>query len=115
MDVTVSERGPVSVVSLRGTLAIGAADETFRQKIRELLDGGHVRIVLDCSELRTMDSTGLNSFLFALTESGKKGGAVTLLSPNERVLSVFKTTQLDDVFQVHGKLDDAVASIQPPS
>ena len=51
----------------------------------------------------------------ALTDAQKKKGALTLLSPNPRVLSVFVTTQLDEVFGVHKSLDEAVASVRPPS
>jgi anti-sigma B factor antagonist len=115
MDIATSERGSVTIVSLRGTLAIGASDEKFRNKLGELFAAGKVRLVLDCSELRTMDSTGLNAFLFALTDSRSRGGALTLFGPNERVRSVFETTQLDSEFGLHTDLQEAVASVQSAS
>jgi anti-sigma B factor antagonist len=115
MELTTSDQGPVTVVSIKGTLGVGAADEKFRHKLKELLDSGHIRLVLDCTELHTMDSTGLNAFIMALTDAQKKKGALTLLAPNERVLSVFQTTQLDEVFGVHQSLDEAVASVRPPA
>ena len=115
MELATSEQGPVTVVSIRGTLGVGAADEKFRLKLKELLEAGHIRIVLDCSQLHTMDSTGLNAFIMALTEAQKKKGALTLYGPNDRVRSVFVTTQLDEVFGIHQSLDEAVASVRPPS
>jgi len=40
----------------------------------------------------------------------KRGGDLKLVSPNERVTEVLRHTNLDTIFKVYGKSDEAVAA-----
>ena len=58
MDLKLAEEGRVTVVSLKGDLTIGESESTFKKTVAGLLEEGKVNLLVDCSQLRVVDSTG---------------------------------------------------------
>ena len=61
MDLALQEVGSVTVVTLSGDLIIGDAEAHFKRTVSRLLEEGKVQIVVVCSGLRYVDSSGLGS------------------------------------------------------
>ena len=79
MDLALQEVGSVTVVTLSGDLIIGDAEALFKRTVSRLLEEGKVQLVVVCSGLRYVDSSGLGSLVRALTTSQKEGGGTKLL------------------------------------
>jgi anti-sigma B factor antagonist len=58
MKTTVRMVGPVAVVDLSGKITIGEGDIVLRDKVQELLDSGHQKILLNLEKVSYMDSAG---------------------------------------------------------
>lgn len=99
--------GAAEVVSLAGTLDAWSEPEA-RAELREILDGGRNRLVLDLSALKRIDSSGLSALLSVLKAARGAGGDVLLLRPSAAVVSVLRLTRLDQILEA---FDDEPAAL----
>jgi anti-anti-sigma factor len=107
LHVEVGQQGGSTVFTPSGELDHHTADVLARP-IDEAVDGGALRLVIDCSGLEFCDSTGLNVLLGARLRVEALGGAVHLAAMRPTVARVFEITGADAVFTVHDTLDQAL-------
>jgi anti-sigma B factor antagonist len=81
----------------------------LRDRISDLIDAGQHTLVVDLGGVEFLDSTGLGVLVAGLNRAKEVGGSLTLVCPQERVLKLFRITGLDEVFTVHGTVDEALA------
>ena len=55
-----------------------------------------------------MDSAGLGELALMLTWARATGCSIKLAAPNPRVRHLLELTNLDSVFEIHPRLEDAV-------
>lgn len=91
--------GEELVITLVGELDLSTAPELWAA-IDDALAKDHIKLVLDLSDLRFVDSTGLGVFVRAGKELRTKGGALVLRSPGERVANLLALTRLEEVFEI---------------
>lgn len=91
--------GPVEIVSFFGALD-AAATPAARQGLKEILDEGHRRVIIDLSQVSFMDSSGLAILVTALKVARAGGGDVLLLSPPPIVKTLLELTRLQRVLDV---------------
>ena len=60
-------------------------------------------------EVEFCDSSGLSALLIADRTMREHGGCVCLVHVHKKVLDLMKISQLDRVFSIHKKIEDAVA------
>lgn len=106
--VEVRGEGLSAVVTPAGELDHHTAD-VLREPLEGCLDDGFSRLVIDCSRLEFMDSTGLNVLLGARLKAEAAGGGVHLAGMLPVVARVFEITGADAVFTVHETLEAALA------
>ncbi|MEN3361408.1 MAG: anti-sigma factor antagonist [Mycobacteriales bacterium] len=111
MDLTLNTRtqGEHTVLEVAGEVDVYTAPG-LRDRISDLLDGGQHRLVVDLGGVEFLDSTGLGVLVAGLNRAREVGGSLSLVCPQERVLKLFRITGLDEVFTVHGTVDEALAS-----
>jgi anti-sigma B factor antagonist len=110
MELNLSEDGRVTIVALKGDLTIGEAESSFKKAVAGLLEEGKVNILIDCSGLRVVDSTGLGALVRALTTSQNEGGQTKLLSVGPHLRKLLEMTQLHSVFEQFEDRGEAVSS-----
>ena len=102
--------GPVTIVDLRGDIGLGAASLTLRSTIRDLIESGRTKIVLNFSQVDLMDSAGVGELASAYLPVKTKGGELKFLNPTKNVHRVMQITQLDKVFEVYTDEQMAIQS-----
>jgi anti-sigma B factor antagonist len=110
MDLVLSEDGSVTIVTLSGNLVIGDAEAAFKKTVSRLLEDGKVQLVVDCSGLRQVDSSGLGALVRALTTSQHEGGGTKLLGVPASLRKLLELTKLDSVFEMFERRDEAISS-----
>ena len=110
MELKLSEEGRATVIALKGDLTIGEAEALFKKTVITLLAEGKTRILIDCTELRVVDSTGLGALVRALTTAQAAGGSTKLHSVGPHLRKLLEMTQLHSVFDMFESRDEAVAS-----
>lgn len=90
---------------------IDAATATdFKQKISEWIDSGNRRIVLNLSKVDFMDSSGLGAVISGLKKTGDEGNIV-ICGVKETVMSLFRLTRMDRVFDIFPSEEEALKSL----
>lgn len=103
--------GAVKVLNLSGKLAGDAADALW-DRIDDLLDAGHSKLVLDLGGVSFIDSAALGGLLSKRAAFLNAGGQLKLLNLTERVWDLMVTTKLEMVFETFRSEADAVRSFQ---
>jgi anti-sigma B factor antagonist len=110
MKTTVRTVGQVSVVDLSGKITIGEGDVVLRDKVLELLENGHSKILLSLEKVSYMDSAGIGELVACFKKAREKGGTVKLLKPSGKVEDLLQLTKLWEVFEIFDEEQPAVAS-----
>src|SRR5258707_11169834 len=87
MDVTTEMIGTVRIVRMAGKLDNDTA-EAFDTRLRELLNAGDTRLVLDLAHVSYVSSMGLRSLLLVAKHVKTMGGALALAAVGRRVQEV---------------------------
>jgi anti-anti-sigma factor len=96
MAITSGREGDVHVIALAGELDLATADELEQEIVRvEATDADS--IVVDLSDLRFMDSTGVRILLSADARSRADGSRLALLRGPAAVQRVFELSGIIDL------------------
>jgi len=101
--------GPVIVMQVPEQLTLGET-QNFMQELGPLLESHRPRIVLDLSQVRSMDTAGVETLLHSLEEALKRDGDLKLaaLSPEAEVL--LELLRIARVFETFSTSEEAVRS-----
>lgn len=98
------------VLQLSGDIMGGKDYDTFTGEIKNLVDEGHVDLVLDLDKVRYINSTGLGILVSGLTTLKKNMGQMKICNLSDRIDRLFSVTSLTTVFATFESLDDALES-----
>ena len=110
MELSIREDGRVTIVSVSGDLVIGDSEAAFKKEVLRLLEQGKVDLLIDCTNLRFVDSTGLGALVRAMTTSQNEGGQAKLLGVGPHLKKLLEMTKLDSVFEIFDDREQAVSS-----
>jgi anti-anti-sigma factor len=101
--------GPVVVMEVPEVLNVKEV-RNFMEELGPLLESNRPRIVLDCSQVRSMESAGVEILLRCLEEVLKRDGDLKLacLSPEAEV--ILELMRVARVFETFQSCEDAVRS-----
>ncbi len=113
MDIAQRQVGSTVALSfVRPVNLEGDASIQFRDKVKNLIADGRVRLVVDMAQVRFIDSFGLGALVSALRVVRGAGGDLKLACVPSTVESVLRLTRLSSVFELHATLEDALKSFQ---
>lgn len=99
MNIRIEHEGNIVVARFAGRLDTAAAVEIMPD-IQTLADQADKHIVLDCSELAYISSSGLRLFLTLRKESAAKGGKLQVRNINADIRQVFMMTGFISLFDI---------------
>ena len=102
--------GGVIVIDLDGRITLGDGSALLRDLIRENLDQGHKKLLLNLAAISYLDSTGLGELVSGYRLVKSNGGDLKLLNLNKKVTDLLQVTKLYTVFDIHNDEAQAVAS-----
>ena len=109
---TYREIGAIVIVDFSGRITLGEGSATLRRTIRELIDGGHRRIVLNLADVDYIDSSGIGELVSGYTTVRNAEGELKLLYLTKRVHDLLQITRLFTVFDVQPDEDTALRSFR---
>ena len=86
------------IATLSGELDTAAAAEV-ESALQPLLESEGSDIVIDCTDLEYIASSGLRILLSILKKARASGGRVTLRNVNDLIRDVFQMTGFIDIFE----------------
>ena len=104
----VSEESGVKVFTLAGRLMDQAEADSLTTALEREIENGHSNIVLELSELKYMNSTGLNIMINVLTKTRNACGEAVITNVSENVKQLFVVTKLDTIFTIVASKEEAI-------
>jgi anti-sigma B factor antagonist len=107
LRATCRESGEVAVIDFSGRITLGEGSATLRRMIRELIDSGHRKILLNLSDVDYIDSSGIGEMVAAYTTVRTENGELKIVNLTKRVHDLLQITRLFTIFDVQP--DEATA------
>jgi anti-sigma B factor antagonist len=112
VEIDVRTQDQVKIVRLRGKLNLGASLDRTNETLKDLVNAGESRFVLDLQEVPMIDSSGIGLLVRYLTAAKQQGGSLKLLNPSKFALQTLKLVRVLSLFEVFEDQQIAVASFQ---
>ncbi|MFQ5926302.1 MAG: STAS domain-containing protein [Terriglobia bacterium] len=100
MDIRIRSKGNVSILDLNGPLKLGEPEQTYRQQVQELLEGGTKNLAINLAGVPDMDSSGMGALIRTLSTIKQQGGKCRFFGATKRVLQTLKMVRLDSVLEL---------------
>jgi anti-sigma B factor antagonist len=113
MEIQRREREGITILDLKGRLAVGESCTLLRESVNEQIAQGHKQVILNLQHIDYIDSTGLGSMVICYTSLQKMGGGLKLVNLNRRNLELMLLTKLSTIFQIFAEEQDSVNSFFP--
>jgi anti-sigma B factor antagonist len=101
--------GPVIVMQVPELLN-HAEVKPFLEELQPLLEAERPRIVLDCSQVRYMDSAGIEMLLSCLEQAMKRNGDLKLAAVSAELAVILELLRVDRLFEVFDTTEAGVQS-----
>lgn len=112
MKIDMKEYNDVVVLEVKGNLMGGPETIAVHDKVKELIDNGKKKIVIDLASVKWMNSSGLGTLMGCMTSLCNAEGSLKLSRVTDKVKSLFIVTKLMTIFDTYESPEDAVAAFQ---
>lgn len=99
MTTTITESGNQLIAQFIGRLDTAAAVQTA-EDVKPLMEAANREIILDCSQLEYISSSGLRIFLSVRKEAATHGSKVIVRDINADIRQVFMMTGFISLFEI---------------
>ena len=107
LQLSVRHAGDVAIVDLQGKATIGRASEILNNQLRQLIDDGTNKILVNLTDVTQLDSSSISTIVRAFVSLKKRGASLKLLRPRGNVKLVLETLHLLDA--IPSAEDEALA------
>lgn len=109
MDYKIESNDNINVITMEGSLLADIQSRDILQKVTDFINDEKVNFVIEMSELKFINSSGLGMLLTCLTKARKAGGEVVLANVPEQVNNLLVITKLNSIFNTAESLEEALA------
>lgn len=92
---------PTAVLQPEGDLVV-AMLPALRSRLREMVASGIVRLIIDLSGTKTVDSAGIGLLIAAHNSVKKVGGEISVIHASADILELFRTMRIHQCIKVSG-------------
>ena len=107
MRITARFADDIVIVSLSGKFLAGSDGPYLRQKVKDFIDAGTRKLIIDFSDVPYIDSTGLGFLAGARVTAQNAGARMVLANLNTHVRKILDDVKLSQFFVIAP--DDAAA------
>ncbi|AMO56707.1 hypothetical protein GZ77_03005 [Endozoicomonas montiporae] len=107
MAFEIREEGQFTVVLVDETRLDASIAESFKTYLFDQIESGKNQLLVDLSQVRFMDSSGLGALVAGLKKSAGSG-SFALASAQPAVKDLFDLTSMDKLFTMHNSVADAI-------
>lgn len=101
MDFNSTVQDTTCVFVLTGNLVGENDGMPLADAFNEHMEDGIRHFIIDLSELKHINSSGLGVFITLLTKVRKKGGELVLVNPSEFIKNLLLITKLNSIFNTY--------------
>ncbi len=113
LNLNMHDREGLKIVEINGIMDSGSSPEAEKY-IREILDQGYKKVILNLEGLEYLSSSGLRVFLVAAKKLWSVDGKLKLCSPNRVVKDILDTSGFSMILEVRDSVEQAVSEFSNP-
>lgn len=110
MKITRTDKASVAVLTVSGKLMGGPDADAFQAHLKQILEEGRRKILVDLGDVSWVNSTGLGILIAGHSTVSKAGGEMKLCKVSRRVDSILMVTRLNMIFESYADEAQALAS-----
>ncbi len=110
MTIDMRKVKDVTVLDIHGKITIGEGSAEIRNTVRDLLQAGQKKILLNLGDVSYVDSSGIGELVSSYTTVTNQGGQLKLLNLTKKLRELLAITKLLTVFESHDDEAEAIAS-----
>jgi len=114
MQTATRQIGDVAIVDVSGRITLGEGNTMLREIVREIIEKGNSKILLNLHDVGYVDSSGVGELVKTYTTVRNHGGQLKLLNPSKRVSDLLQVTRLASVFDIQADEASAIQSFSRP-
>ncbi|HET8858402.1 STAS domain-containing protein [Marivirga sp.] len=80
--------------------------------LNDYINKGITKCIIDISEVRYMNSSGIGVLITILTKLRNKEGEVVLVNPSDQVKKLLLITKLNNIFTIYNTKEEAISSLK---
>lgn len=111
MKYTVDKQEKYLLIQLHETKLDATVSPQLKSEFVTLNAEGHKNMILDMSQVKYIDSSGLSSILVGNRLANDSEGAFVLAGITDHVMKLIKISQLDSVLEILPTVQEAVDSV----
>lgn len=111
MRIEVRFRGDVAVFNLSGKFLAGSDGPFLRQKLKDLIEAGTKKLVINFADVPYIDSTGLGFLAGARVTAQNSGSSLVLTEINEHVRKILDEVRLSQFFVITQNEESALKKV----
>ncbi|MDP3583344.1 MAG: STAS domain-containing protein [Ignavibacteria bacterium] len=111
MDFVQTTYGSIVVVRSVTNVANISNAQQLKNFLLGFVQEGRTKIVFDCTNIETMDSTFLGVLVLIYKQIYTQGGVIGLMGINESISITLGLTKLDEAFRVFPTLQEVVKEL----
>ena len=111
MRITARFAGDVAIVSLSGKFLAGSDGPYLRQKVKDFIDAGTKKLIIDFAEVPYIDSTGLGFLAGARVTAQNAAVRMVLSNLNVHVRKILDDVKLSQFFVIEPSEAAAIAKV----
>lgn len=100
----------VTILDIHGKITIGEGSAEIRNSVRDLLQAGRKKILLNMGDVSYVDSSGIGELVSSFTTVTNQGGQLKLLHLTKKLRELLAITKLLTVFDSYDDENEAVSS-----
>lgn len=112
MEYSLQKKGEYNILTLKGSLLADIQSKEILQLVSDELNNGISKYVIDLSELKFINSSGLGMMLTILTKVRKAGGDAVLANVPEQVQNLLIITKLQAIFKTADSVEEAATKFE---
>ncbi len=110
MNITLEKKNDATLLKFHEERLDAHNSQELKDYLLQLLESGARVLILDLSEVRFVDSSGLGALLSGHKNATLRDGRLVLAGVQTRVQSMFELTRLHRVFEIHPRVEDALVA-----
>jgi anti-sigma B factor antagonist len=110
--IEIRERASVVTLDLYGRFVHGDGPDELARLVKQILDEGKKRILVNLAGVSKVDTTGLGALVGCYVSATNRDAAVKLLNPTKKIKDLLVITKLVTVFEVFEDEDEAIKSFE---
>lgn len=110
MKISEREAGDITILDVDGRIMFGDGEESFRDAVTRLVEGGRVKLVINMAAVPYIDSAGISQLVRTYVTASNRGGRMKLLRLTKRVRELLSITRLLTIWEAFESEEEAVRS-----